>query len=197
VYKPVGEGSFDDTRKSLVVFEETEAPKFILYVKSRVREPMTIRPKTLSWTKVGENQVKRDTFEVQNYSEKDWETFEIVEKHEWLNIEYKRIPPPQTEPAMKQFWLANVRVDTTGMNPGEHRGEIKLSGGGNVANQLPVVLQITSAVSVIPTQFFFGNVKRNETATKNVKVAFSPDSIPKEKSEIRFEHNIGKSLQFN
>ena len=68
VYKPVGDGTFDDQRKSLVIFEEEIAPRFILGVSSRVRDPMTIRPKLLSWSRVGMGQTRHDSFEVQNYS---------------------------------------------------------------------------------------------------------------------------------
>jgi len=32
--------------------------------------------------------------------------------------------------------------------------------------------------------------------TKTIKVIFSPDSVPKDKNEIHFEHDFGKSLQF-
>ncbi|GHT45335.1 hypothetical protein FACS189454_04640 [Planctomycetales bacterium] len=196
VYKPVGEGSFDDTRKSLITFEEKETPLFVLYVKSRVREPMTLKPKSLSWAKVGENQAKRDSFEIQNYSGEDWETIEVVEKPEWLKFECKKVPPPQTEPMMKQLWLAEVRVDAAGMKPGGYRGEIRLAGGNGVVSRLPVTLQIASAVSAIPTQLFFGNVRRGEVVTKSIKIIFNPDSIPKNKDEIHFEHGFGRSLQF-
>jgi hypothetical protein len=197
VYKPIGEGSFDDNRKSLVQFEEETAPKFVLYVNSRVRDPITLKPKSLSWTRVGENQTKNDSFEIQNFSEKTWDKFEVTEKPDWLTLEYKNIQPPQTEPAMKQLWLADIHVDTQGVNPGEHRGEIVLKFGENETKSLPVVLQITSAVSAIPGQLFFGDVQKNETATKNIKVVFSPDSVPKNKSEIRFEHDFGERLQWD
>jgi hypothetical protein len=98
---------------------------------------------------------------------------------------------------MKQLWLADVNVDTAGMTSGEHRGELVLKFGENETKSLPIVLQITSAVSAIPAQFFFGNVTRNETATKNIKIIFSPDSIPKDKNEIQFEHHFGEKLQLH
>ncbi|MDR2441660.1 MAG: DUF1573 domain-containing protein [Planctomycetaceae bacterium] len=197
VYKPVGDGSFDDHRKSLVQFEEEAAPKFVLFVKSRVREAITFKPKSLSWVRVGENQIRKDNFEIQNFSDKKWDIPEITEKPEWLKVEYRNIQPPQTEPSMKQLWLAEVSVDTTGMNSGEHQGKIVLKFGENETKSLPIILQITSAVSAIPAQFFFGNVTKNEPATKNIKIVFSPDSIPKDKNEIHFEHNFGERLQLH
>jgi hypothetical protein len=197
VYKPIGEGSFDDNRKSLIQFEEEAAPKFVLSINSRVREPMTFQPQSLSWTRVGENQTKKDHFEIQNFSDQKWDKLEIAEKPNWLTVEYKTIQPSQTDSAMKQLWLADVHVETQGMTSGEHRGEIVFKFGENETKSLPVVLQITSAVSAIPAQFFFGNVKPSETVTKNIKIVFSPDSVPKEKSEIHFEHDFGENLQFN
>jgi hypothetical protein len=197
VYKPVGDGSFDDHRKSLVQFEEEIAPKFVLFVKSRVRESITFKPKSLSWVRVGENQTRKDHFEIQNFSDKKWDKPEMMEKPEWLNVEYRNIQPPQMEPLMKQLWLADVSVDTTGMTSGEHRGELVLKFGENKTKSLPVVLQITSSVSAIPAQFFFGNVIKNESTTKNIKIVFSPDSIPKNKSDIQFEHNFGDRLQLH
>jgi hypothetical protein len=120
-----------------------------------------------------------------------------LQSSEWLTIEYKKIQPPQPDSVMKQRWLADVHVETQGMSPGEHRGEIVFKFGENEIKSLPVVLQITSAVSAIPAQFFFGNMTKNETATKNIKIVFSPDSVPKEKSEIQFAHDFGENLQFN
>jgi hypothetical protein len=158
---------------------------------------MTFQPKSLSWTRVGENQTKKDHFEIQNFSDKKWDQLEIAEKPNWLTVEYKTIQPPQSDFAMKQLWLADVHVETQGMTPGEHRGEIVFKFGENEIKSLPVVLQITSAVSAIPAQFFFGNVTKNETASKNIKIVFSPDSVPKEKSEIHFEHDFGGRLQLN
>jgi hypothetical protein len=194
VYKPSGDGSFDDNRKSLIQFEEEVAPKFILHVSSRVRESITLRPKSLSWTKVGENQTRKDNFEIQNFSDKEIGKFEVAEKPEWLKVEYKIISTPQSEPAMKQLWLAEVDVDTKGLSSGEHRGEIVLKFDSETKS-LPVVLQTTSSVSAVPAQFFFGNITRNETVTKNIKIIFSPDSVPQDKSEIHFEHEFGKQLQ--
>lgn len=198
LYKPTGEGSFDDQRKSLVVFEEKEAPRFVLYVSSRVREQMTLRPKSLAWTRVGENQKKMDNFEVQNYSEGDWKTLEVSSKPQWLSVELQSVPPPQSEPAMRQLWLATTTADTVGLTTGEHRGDIVLTAinnhGETITQKCPVVLQITSAVSAIPAQFFFGNVKPNETVTKSIRIVFSPDAIPHNQSEIKFDHNLGDSL---
>jgi hypothetical protein len=150
VYKPIGDGSFDDHRKSLVQFEEEIAPKFVLFVKSRVRETIIFKPKSLSWVRVGENQIGKDNFEIQNFSDKKWDKPEITEKPEWLKVEYRNIQPPQTELSMKQLWLAEVNVDTTGMTSGEHRKEIVFKFGENETKLLLVVLQITSVVSAIP-----------------------------------------------
>ena len=198
-YKPVGEGAFDDRRKSLIVFAEEKAPKFILFVGSRVREPMTVRPKSLAWTRVGAGQTKKDNFEIQNFSGEEWKAFEIASKPQWLDIELKSVSSPEAEPKMVQLWLANTTADTTKLTPGEHRGEIVLSAtksdGETMTQRCPIVLQITSAVSAVPAQFFFGNVKPNEVATKSIKVFFNPDSIPKDQDEIQFEHNLGDSLK--
>jgi hypothetical protein len=194
VYKPVGDGSFDDNRKSMVQFKEKSAPKFILHVQSRVREPITIKPKSLSWNKVGENQTRKDNFEIHNFSGKKFDKFEIAKKPEWLSVNYKSIQTPQSEPSMKQLWFADVNVDTKGLSSGEHRGEIVLK-FDNETKSLPVVLQITSAVSAIPAQFFFGSITKNKAATKSIKIIFSPDSIPKDKNEIKFEHDFGDQLQ--
>lgn len=200
VYKPIGNGTFDDYRKSLVVFEEAKAPKIILTVESRVRESMTIRPKSLSWTQVGENQTKKDSFEVQNYSPHPWKTLEVSAKPQWLDVELKSVPPSESEPMMRQWWLADVAVDTTKLTPGEHRGEIILlateDNGQSITQICPLILQITSAVSAVPAQFFFGDVKPNETTMKSIKVMFNPDSIPKDENEIQFKHNFGDSLKF-
>ena len=199
VYKPVGDGVFDDYRKSLVVFEEEDAPKFILGVGAKVRETMTLRPKSLSWTRIGMGQTRHDSFEVQNYSGKNWENLEIASKPPWLDIELRGVTPPESDTAMRQLWLVNTSVDTTRLTSGEHRGEIVItatnSAGESVTQNCPVILQITSAVSAIPAQFFFGNVTPNETATKSIKVMFIPDAIPKDKDEIQFEHNFGDSLE--
>jgi hypothetical protein len=169
----------------------------VLFVKSRVREPITFKPKSLSWVRVGENQTRKDHFEIQNFSDRKWDEPKILKKPEWLKVEYRSIQPSQTEPSMKQLWLADVSVDTAGMTSGERRGELVLKFGENETKSLPIVLQITSAVSAIPAQFFFGNVTKNETITKNIKIVFSPDSIPKDKSEIQFEHNLGERLQLH
>ncbi|MDR2171774.1 MAG: DUF1573 domain-containing protein [Planctomycetaceae bacterium] len=196
-YKPIGEGSFDDNRRSLVQFEEKVAPKFKLYIKSRVREPITFQPKSLSWLRVGENQIKKDHFEIINFSDKKFDKLEITKKPAWLKVEIKNTTPPKSQPAAKQVWLANVNVDTKGMTPGEHQGELIVQLGENETKSLPLTLQITTAVSAVPAQFFFGNVTLNETATKNIKIVFSPDSIPKDKNEIHFEHDFGDKLQLN
>ena len=200
VYKPAGDGTFDDDRKSLVIFKEDEAPRFILGVEARVRNPMTVRPKSLAWTRVGTNQTKKDNFEVQNYSKENWKNLDISSKPQWLDIELKNVSPPETDPMLRQLWLVDTAVDTAKLTPGEHRGDIVLSAmgdsGESVTQTLPVVLQITSAVSAIPAQFFFGNVKPSETATKSLIVMFAPDSIPTDKNEIQFEHNLGNSLTF-
>jgi len=199
-YKPVGEGAFEDSRKSLIIFEEEKAPKFILVVGARVREPMTVRPKSLAWTRVGTGQTKNDNFEIQNFSDEEWKTFEIASKPQWLGIELKSVSPPDTEPMMRQLWLADTVADTMNLTPGEHRDEIVLSAtssnGETITQKCPVVLRVTSAVSAVPAQFFFGNVKPNETAIKSIKVFFSPDSIPKDKSEIHFGHIDSLKLEW-
>jgi hypothetical protein len=135
--------------------------------------------------------------EIQNFSDQTWDKLEIAEKPEWLTVDYQKIPPPQSDSAMKQRWLADVHVETKGLSPGEHRGEIVFKFGEKETKSLPVVLQITSAVSAIPAQFFFGNIAKNETATKNIKIVFSPDSVPKEKNEVHFEHDFGENLLLN
>ncbi|GHT18322.1 hypothetical protein FACS1894189_6090 [Planctomycetales bacterium] len=197
-YKPIGDGSFDDTRKSLAIFQEESAPRFVLCVQSRVREPLTVKPQNISWTQVGENQTRQDHFEIQNYSEKDWEKVTIKEKPDWLRIDYKNVSPPQHETSMRQLWLADVVAETAGLKPGEHRGEIVLVADGiELKKQVPVVLQIQAAVSVVPAQFFFGKIKEGEIVTKTVKFIFSHDSIPQSKDEIRFEHNLGEHLRFD
>ena len=200
VYKPTGDGAFDDHRRSLVMFKEDEAPRFILGVGARVRNPMTVRPKSLVWIRVETNQMKKDNFEVQNYSKENWKNLEISSKPQWLDIELRSVSPPETDPMLRQLWLVDTAVDTAKLTPGEHRGDIVLlateDSGESVTQTLPVVLQITSAVSAIPAQFFFGNVKPNETATKSIKVMFAPDSIPADKNEIQFEHNLGDMLTF-
>ena len=200
VYKPVGDGVFDDYRKSLVIFEEDNAPKFILGVGAKVRESMTLRPKSLSWTRVGMGQTRHDSFEVQNDSGKDWENLKIASKPQWLDIELRSASPPESDTVMRQLWLVNTSVDTAKLTSGEHRGEIVISAtnstGESITQNCPVILQITSAVSAIPAQFFFGNVKPNETAAKSIKVMFIPDAIPKDETEIQFEHNFGDSLKF-
>ncbi len=198
-YKPVGAGSFDDNRKSLVNFEEAQAPRFILAVGSRVREPLTVRPKSLAWTRVGENQTKKDSFEIQNFSGENWKNLAVTSQPEWLHVTLTSVRVPESEPVMKQLWLADTTAKTEGLPPGEHRGEIVLQAKGEkdkeFTQKCPVVLQITSAVSAVPAQFFFGNVKTNETATKTIKVIFSPDAIPSDKGEIQFEHNLGEALK--
>lgn len=102
---------------------------------------------------------------------------------------------------MRQLWLADTVAKTTGLTPGEHRGELVLqavgSSGELITQRCPVALQITSAVSAVPAQFFFGNVKPNETATKSIKIFFSPDVVPKDKNDIRFDHNLGDSLKMD
>jgi len=200
VYKPIGDGAFDDFRRSLVIFEEEEAPTFILGVGARVRDPMTVRPRSLAWTRVGTNQTRRDNFEIQNYSHENWENLKISSKPQWLDIELKSVSPPVADPAMRQLWLVDTAADATKLTPGEHRGEIALlatgESGESITQTLPVVLQITSAVSAIPAQFFFGNVIPNETATRSIRIMFAPDSIPADKSEIQFEHDLGDSLKF-
>lgn len=198
-YKPIGEGCFDDSRKSLVLFNEESAPKVLILISSQVREPMTVLPQSLAWTRVGENQTKKGSFEVQNFSSKEWTSLEITDQPAWLTAELTKIDLPGDELQMRQLWSVNVIAETEGLRSGRRRGEIKLlakTPKEEITKVVPVTLQITSAVSAIPGQLFFGTVNLNEPATKTIKVAFAPGAAPKNKDEIQFTHEFGDALQF-
>jgi len=197
-YQPIGEGSFDDTRQSLVRFNEESAPLFLLIVSSKVREPMTIEPKILSWMQVGEDQTRQGHFEIQNFSDKNWKNITIQKKPDWLTVDSQNVVPPEHKTPMRQFWMANVAINTAGLRPGEYRDEIMIqTDNSEFAAKVPVVLQIRSVATAIPAQFFFGDVKQGETVTRTTKIVFSPYSVPKDKSEIHIKHNLGTILLFD
>ena len=196
-YKPGGEGSFDDHRRSLVVFEEKDAPVFTLVVTSRVREPMTVKPGTLAWTRVGENQVRKDCFEVQNYSSENWESLNVISYPGWLAYEIQSVDPPESDSSLRQLYLVSLNVDAKDLSPREYRDSIELEarcGERILTKSVPAVLQITSTVSAIPGQFFFGDVTVGEPVTKSIRLVFAPDAVPSDVSRVSWEHNLGDAL---
>lgn len=199
-YTPRGEGSYDDQRKSLIVFQEKNAPTFTLLVSSQVREDMTVRPVSLSWNQMGKGQTRKDYFEIQNFSKENWDEVEIVSCPEWLSYELKEVQvPPETE-SMKQLYSVSLLVQTDQLDELEYKSSIEIE--ARTADQeqfhksIPVSLKLTAAVSLIPEQLFFGGIVPGEESVITVKVNFAPDSIPADTSQITFEHNLGESLKF-
>ena len=199
-YTPRGEGSYDDQRKSLVVFQEKDAPTFTLLVSSQVREDMTVKPVSLSWNQMGKGQTRKDYLEIQNYSKENWNEVKIVSCPEWLSYELKEVQVPPEKESMKQLYSVALLVQTDQLNKLDYKSSIEIealaANRDPLRKSIPVSLKLTAAAACIPAQLFFGGIAPGEESSITVKVNFAPDSIPADSSQITFEHNLGDSLKF-
>ena len=60
---------------------------------------------------------------------------------------------------------------------------------------VPAHVRVTSPVTGIPSQFFFGRVRVGESSQQMVKIQFTTDAIPRSRSEVTFKHNLGDQLR--
>lgn len=193
------ERSYNDERNVAVVFKESNAPQFVLKIRARVRVPMTISPDKLVFPQLGKGQQRKDSFEIYNFSEADWDSIHIESSTNWLSTNWSAVPVRESDRGIvRQSWCATVTADAGDIPSGQHDGTIVIRSiggkGKEYLNSLKVHALVTSAVTAIPSQLFFGRIKPGETADTTVKIQFSPGSTPKDLSKIAFKHNFGDQL---
>lgn len=203
-YKPIGDGSFDDERKSLVLFNEDTAPKFALYAKAQVRTPLSVHPSHVVFSRVGKGQKRLAPIEVMNFSDEKWSGIEVFDLPAWLTAS---VEPQQSTSlgsngegrSILQQWKINLSLKTSNLPHGQHTCRVRIHSTGastTYANRLPVKMLISRAVQAIPSQLFFGGLKVGEPAHQSIRLRFSPKLIPKNAEDIRFEHNLGSQLEY-
>ena len=201
VYNPVGEGSFDDSRKSLVIFEGETAPRYILTVHSRVRDQISVYPKSIDLTNVGKNIERLEQIDIQNFSNQKWIKCEIVNTPNWITTETAIQPRVDHEPSMLQQWQANLHIDTKELNVGDHLHTLiirVLNENAKIDEKsINVCVRVIDAMNVIPGQLFFGQVVVKTPAKQTLNLFFSTDATPSSPNEVSFSHQLGEQLTFN
>lgn len=192
-----GRESSDDTRKVVVLFEEREAPPLFLVIRAKIREAMTVTPSRVAYRQLGKGLLGVAGVEVQNFGDVDWQGILVEPSEAWLSARAVAIKNLAKDARPRQSWRVTVRADSTGLSPGEHRGVIvvKPVGTAGVTRDIPVCATITSAMTAIPGQLFFGKVTVGDAVTQRITVGFAPEAIPSSPNDVLLEHNIGDQLR--
>lgn len=198
-YSPIGSGVYKDQRKTLVVFEEEKAPRVLLYVSAQVKQPMTIQPETLAFM-IGENLKRKRYVEIQNWSDEDWNTCRILGAPSWLTAEINDQPLRGSDSGILQRWEVDITVDASRVVPGRHSWDLHFEAIGKVKTltaQLPVRMIVSTAVSAIPAQLFFGEVEIGERVEQTLKLRFCRDLMPQDVGEFCVRHSLGRQMELD
>lgn len=192
--------TLNDRRTVTVEFAEPGAPVVSLTVAAQVREPLNVTMKTLDFGRLGRGGSPEASFEVQNFSGRDLGPLEVTSATPWFRVASLTIPIPTAGApgSPRQAWRVTARAATSGLEPGEHRGQIALKAGEPALTQLvDVRLAIMSPVTVFPPQMFFGSIPVGATGHSKVTLRFSPDRVVKDREAIRVTHDLGDRLKLD
>jgi hypothetical protein len=184
----------DDNRRVSVVFRERFAPRVIVHVRATVRPTLTATPNDIHLRGyVGEPGEIESHFTVQNFSTEAWNTPVVRSNAPWLACRLIEIPPEalgQSVVARQAFRVA-VTVETDLLDEGSHRATVTFF-ATNEEQMLPVTVVIAPLARTLPQKLFFGNVARNSTATRAVRVLLAPCLHD---ARMQLRHSLGRQLK--
>lgn len=193
-----GGATTNDKKGIMVLFEEPKSLQILLTVTAEVRELMTCLPKELELLDLGKDVSSQTDFEVQNFSDHDWQSISVTPSVKWLSASPIHVDIDARERELpRQEWRVSVNVDTSAMSVGDHHAKIEVTAKGDdeVNYTIPVYCRISSPLVAIPEQLFFGKVIVGKSSTCNITLRFAPDAIPPKQERVHFQHDLGEELE--
>ncbi len=172
-----GKDFSDDVRDSVVYFEQEEIEPVILRVKARIRPQVTLQPSLFSLSSYMPNDRQTDRFTLQDWSDTGLKEVEFISEEPWISVSSPK--KGKNNDARTPFppWEGSFTVDTTNLNSGRHQGRIRVlarDGETEYVSSMTVVLVVASAVKVIPSNLFFGEIRPGETASLECTMLLVP-----------------------
>ncbi len=186
----------DVVKRVEVWFNEEDAPLAHLEVVAQVRSALFLSEKRLDFAGVGWGSEPERSFEVLNYSGQMWKGLAASSDVGWLVVECRERKQSRSEGRPCQAWDVSVKVKTRALRLGGHEGQIWVTPNSPRATKKAVPVSVTLAAPVmpIPDQVFFGAIYKGKPATRRLLLRFTADSLPKDRGELTFTHDLGPVL---
>ena len=201
---------YDDDRSAIVTFNETEAPSIKLRILARVREEITILPKTLEiYCSSQAEQISH--FDIFSYSDTDFGLPQIVTDLKNTSIEVSQIPindrplvgsqTQNNEQGIRQAWrvLVDARREQAETQVLESRILISLVNSTNAETRqskvIPLRIRDRGMIRAMPSSMFFGSIKLNTPGEYRVLVRGTRLAEVKE-ADVTVRHDLGSDFHF-
>lgn len=196
--------SSDERKRVTVVFKDASVTPIVLETNAKIRAPLTVSRSAIRLIGSSFDHTINSYFEIQNYSPAIWEGVSAESSAPWLHT---RVVPIVTVGnskdtlAPRQYWRVVLSADVAALAPGVHRTivNVKSISQETLATSVPLVLTVRNPVVVVPSQLFFGTIKRGESSTVSVTLHFAPDILLQShdaENTPRARYNGGGKMSF-
>ena len=195
-----GVDSGNERRSVLIEFEEPGVQPIELVVRANVRNPLTVSSKELVFSSVGMGHDARESIDIFNYSDSEWDSLLVEPSKGWLTVKTEQVKPvPESESAVRQAWRSVVEVQTRKLDPGKYQAELHVRPKNTAVEPsiVAVELTVTSPMKAIPGDLFFGRAKVGESVCATTAVLLAADMPAVNARRVSISHNLGERLDVN
>src|SRR5258708_3318954 len=164
---------------------------------------MTIQPPDHTLICSLHNSSSSRTFEVLNYSERDWDEVRVKASEPWIVASAEMISSAHLTShdfgALRQTWRITTSVDPSVLGAGRHSAVLSLSTPGSttargIAN---LHVDVRAPISLIPNRFDFGECRAGTPQTAIVRCILDPSlgaADVLDATKVGIVHDFGPQL---
>jgi hypothetical protein len=192
----------DDHRVVEISFKEARAPLVRLEVTAAIRPPLLLSADAVRLHCANTRSPTRETIEVENYSDADWDAISVTADQSWLSAAAELVRSDDGPRRARQLWRVTLAAEPSALKPGRYSADLRLicraadqPDGGGASAKLPVGLHVTGPIEFVPEQMFFGNLDERGEADCAVWIrcfAYEPKFVA---SNLVIEHDMGGWLR--
>ena len=193
----------DDHKSVQLVFAEVGSPIVVLDIRARIRHEVSAIPASIEFGSTSGRSQRERVLEIQNFSDRDWESLKLVNVPTWLDGKLEELPStlvddrPQPVKMARQRWRLVLVTKCDQLAHGRHAGNVQVvtTGERELSQVIPVSVQLDAPLTAIPAQFFFGQMGVGKTVSRSIVIRLSEEVTNWSESDLQLESSLGEALQ--
>jgi hypothetical protein len=192
-----GELDTNVSRNVIVFFQEPDVRPIKFVLRATVRNQISFSPTSIELGTVSRAGKRQFHLEVQNYSDKNWDTISLQQIPDWISA---RIEPVMVvgldEQKPRQIWRVLFALDCSMLSSGAHKEALTFSAGKESAKIL-LSVYIEEPVIAIPSQILLLKDAKDKGEMAVITIAFGTGIELPDPSVTRFVCNPEHYAEFH